>query len=174
MKQVPISKRLLEYAVQHEPRAVSIALGIPLSTVGAIQSGKKRTCTPLELAAMEARMGGILRVKARYGSKPWITKDRRLGIQHIELIKQTAAYVSLSWPMLKKYRSYERAGAGKRRSVFKQLSMYAPIYNFWDTMLKDTLPFLLRLWDEYPEHRKRLFQDTGFDNVVNDIMSPSK
>jgi len=174
MKQVPISKRILEYIVQHEPRAVSIALGIPLPTVEAIQLGKKSTCTPLELAAMETRMGGILRVKTRYGAKPWFTKDRLVGVRHTELIKETAAYVSRSWPMLKRYRAYESKNTRKKRPIFRQLSMYAPLYNFWDSMLKDTLPFLLRLWDEFPEHRKILFQDTGFENVVNEIRSPSK
>ena len=174
MKQVPISKRILEYIVHHEPRAVSTALGIPLSMVEAIQGGKKLTCTPLELAAMESIMSGMLRVRTRYGAKPWFTMDRLVGVRHAAMIKETAAYVSNSWPLLKKYRDGVRRQGKKRAQIFRQLSMYAPIYTFWDCMLKDTLPFLLRLWDEYPGHRKLLFQDTGFENVVNEIRSPSK
>lgn len=160
-----VPDEIQKWAIQTSCTRVRQVLGCSQDIATRLHKGIPVFLDPFELEWMQHQYQRMRRMYRDRMVPLAITVDRPNRIHHKAVIRLMADFIVKNYEQL---RMFATQSSTKQSSVYRWLGMYKPLYDFGYAIMRDILPFLMYVWDEYPESRNVLFGGTGFGEFIKD------
>lgn len=157
-----VPDEIQKWAVQASATKVRKILGCSGDVATRLHKGMPVFLDTFELEWMQHQYRRMRKLYRDHKVPLAITVDRPSRVKHKVIIRMMAEFVAKNITQILTFTK----GGGENFSTYRWHSMYKPLYDFGALIRDEVLPYLLYVWNEYPEVRNELFGGTGFEEYV--------